>query len=113
MCAATPVGVARFLSWVVAVRALAPDAALVIAVNRAPRARFRRGELFDELTRSLPPVQVTFLGEDRRVTDAMWDGRLVGGGPFARGAIALASAVRAALARGRVATPLVAMEAAS
>ena len=86
VCAATPVGVARFLSWAVQVRSLAPDATLVVAVNRAPLARYRRGELFDELTRSLPPVHVAFLAEDRRVTDATWDGRLVRPGPFTRGA---------------------------
>ncbi len=113
VCAATPVGVARFLSWVVQARSLAPDATLIVAVNRAPIARFRRGELFDELTRSLPPVDVVFLAEDRRVTDAIWDGRLVGSGPFTRGANALASSVRAAPRRGRTTEPRHAMEVAS
>ena len=113
VCAATPVGAARFLSWAVQVRVLAPEATLVVAVNRAPLARYRRGELFDELTRSLPPVHVAFLAEDRRVTDAMWDGRLVRPGPFTRGAGALAGAVRAAPRRGRTTEPLGAMEVAS
>jgi hypothetical protein len=53
-------------------------------MNRAPSSRFRRGELFEELTRSLPPVHVEFLADDRRVTDAVWDGRLARTGPFAR-----------------------------
>jgi MinD-like ATPase involved in chromosome partitioning or flagellar assembly len=113
VCAATPVGAARFLSWAVQARALAPDATLVVAVNRAPLARYRRGELFEELTRSLPPVHIAFLAEDRRVTDAMWDGRLVRTGPFTRGASALARAVRTAPRRGRTSGSAGAMEMAS
>jgi MinD superfamily P-loop ATPase len=84
VCAATPVGVTRLLSWFVEARRLAADVPIVVAVNRAPMSRFRRGELFAEVTRSLPPLHVEFLADDRRVTDAVWDGRLARTGPFTR-----------------------------
>ncbi len=96
VCAATPVGVVQFLSWAVQVRSLAPDASLVVAVNRAPLARvpawraLRRAHTF-----TAARSDVAFLAEDRRVTDAMWDGRLVRSGPFTRGVSVLATAVRA------------------
>ena len=70
VCSATPVGLTRFLSWVVDVRTLAPEAKIVVAMNRAPAARFRRGELYDELARSLPSTPIVFLGDDARVADA-------------------------------------------
>ena len=57
VCAATPVGVARFLSWAVQVRSLAPDATLVVAVNRgAARALPAWGALrrADALTAARP-----------------------------------------------------------
>ena len=53
VCDASPHGVARLLAWAVEVRALAGDAPVVVVVNRAPAARFRRGELYDEITDSL------------------------------------------------------------
>ena len=75
VCPATPVGIARFLTWVVEARRLAPFVPMVVAVNRAPSSRFRRGEIYEELTRSLPPAPIEFLADDRRVTDAAWLGR--------------------------------------
>jgi MinD-like ATPase involved in chromosome partitioning or flagellar assembly len=84
VCAATPVGVTRFLSWAVEVIRLAPERPVLIAVNRVGKSRFRRGEIYEELTRSLPRVPVEFLGEDARVGDAAWDGTLVRTGPFTR-----------------------------
>ena len=76
VCPATPVGITRFLSWIVEARRLAPFVPVVVAVNRAPSSRFRRGEIYEELTRSLPPFLIEFIADDRRVTDAAWDGRL-------------------------------------
>jgi MinD-like ATPase involved in chromosome partitioning or flagellar assembly len=113
VCAATPVGVARFLSWAVQLRTVAPEATLVVAVNRAPAARYRRGELYDELTRSLPPVEVVFLADDRRVTEAMWDGKLVRPGAFTRSASTLAGVVRTAPRRGRATAEAAVMDVAS
>ena len=81
VCPATPVGITRFLSWIVEARRLAPFVPVVVAVNRAPSSRFRRGELYEELTRSLPPCLIEFIADDRRVTDAAWDGRLVANRP--------------------------------
>jgi hypothetical protein len=101
VASATPLGVARFLSWAVELRAVAPEAALVVAVNRAPASRFRRGELFEELTRSLPAVGVAFVSEDRKVVQAAWDGTFVRAGAFTRGVGALAEVVEQARASRR------------
>ena len=95
VCVATPLGVARFLSWVADARVLATETPIVVAVNRAPAARFRRGELYHEIVRSLPSWEVVFVADDRRVTDAVWDGRLVAPGPFTRGVARIAELVRA------------------
>ena len=56
VCDSSPHGVARFLGWSVEALALAPRASFLVAVNRAPGARFRRGELHDEITTSLASV---------------------------------------------------------
>jgi MinD-like ATPase involved in chromosome partitioning or flagellar assembly len=98
VCAATPVGITRFLSWIVEVRRLAPFVPIVVAVNRAPSSRFRRGEIYEELTRSLPPFLIEFVADDRRVTEAAWDGRFARTGPFTR-AVARLGAAALAVAR--------------
>ncbi len=84
VCDPSPHGVARLLAWSVEALALAPDAALLVVVNRAPDARFRRGELFEELSRSLPFCDVRFVPTDRRVADGAWAGTPVAKGPFTR-----------------------------
>ena len=84
VCTASPVGVYRFLSWAVDLHTLAPETPLLVVVNRAAKSRFRRGELFEELTRTVPAAGVVFAAEDARVTDAAWDGRLAPKGAFAR-----------------------------
>ena len=99
VCPATPVGIARFLTWVIEARRLAPFVPMIVAVNRAPSSRFRRGEIYEELTRSLPPAPIEFLADDRRVTDAVWLGGLAGTGPFAR-AIARVAELVAQIPRG-------------
>jgi hypothetical protein len=101
VCSATPVGVTRFLSWYVEATRLAPSVPVVVAVNRAPSARFRRGELYEELTRSLPPVHVEFLADDARVTEAAWDGGLARRGPFQRAVARLGAVVRDLPGRAR------------
>jgi MinD-like ATPase involved in chromosome partitioning or flagellar assembly len=84
VCSATPLGVARFLTWAVEAIRLAPDTELIVAVNRAAKSRFRRGELYGELTRSLPVADVEFVTDDGRVADAAWAGTPVPAGPFTR-----------------------------
>jgi CO dehydrogenase nickel-insertion accessory protein CooC1 len=84
VCDPSPHGLARLLSWLVEAIALAPSAAVLVIVNRAPAARFRRGELFDEITNSLPAVKVAFVPPDNRVGDAAWNGATVGRGSFTR-----------------------------
>ena len=43
-------------------------------VNRAPDARFRRREIFAELTSTVPHVDVVFVPHDGKVAEAAWDG---------------------------------------
>jgi MinD-like ATPase involved in chromosome partitioning or flagellar assembly len=84
VCDASPVGITRLLAWTVEVRALAPLTPIVVAVNRAPSASFRRGELYDEITSSLDVIDVGFVGVDSRVVGAAWEGRTVARGRFTR-----------------------------
>jgi MinD-like ATPase involved in chromosome partitioning or flagellar assembly len=87
--APTPLGVARSAQLL---RGLGTSAT-VVAVNRAPRDRFRVGELQRELA-TLPGVAaVCVIPEDRRVATAAWDGVVVGEGPFVRAVESLAAAV--------------------
>lgn len=82
--APTPVGVARLLTWAAEVRALAPVTPVCLIVNRAPRGRFKRGELATEIRRTIGVSVLAFVPADRRVEQAAWDGTTVGTGPFTR-----------------------------
>lgn len=82
--APTPVGVARLLAWTADVRSVAPLAPLHLAVNRTPPGRFKRGELAQEIRRTVHVRSLVFLPEDTRVERAAWDGRVVASGPFTR-----------------------------
>jgi MinD superfamily P-loop ATPase len=84
VCDASPPGVGRLLGWAVEVFALAPHVPLLVAVNRAPAARFRRAELYEEITTSLPTIGVVFIPNDARVGDAAWNGTTVHRGGFTR-----------------------------
>jgi MinD-like ATPase involved in chromosome partitioning or flagellar assembly len=84
VCNASPHGIARLLGWAVEAFALAPTASFFVVVNRAPGARFRRGELYEEITTSLPNVDVGFVPSDARVVDAAWNGTTVARGGFTR-----------------------------
>lgn len=95
VCDASPVGVARLLAWIVEARGLAPSTPIVVAVNRAPSAAFRRGELYDEISSSIDVLEVAFVGVDSRVVDAAWDGRPVARGRFTRTVSRLAKVVMA------------------
>jgi len=93
VCDPAPHALARFLAWSVEAHALAPTAHFVVVVNRSPRARFRRGELYEEITNSLPVVDVVFVPSDRRVVDAAWNGTPVSRGAFTRAVAELARQV--------------------
>ena len=77
--AADPSGVARLLTWRARVTELSVGAPVWLAVNRAPRDRYRRAQLVTELG---PDERVTFLPDDDRVTSSAWNGTLVPLGPF-------------------------------
>jgi MinD-like ATPase involved in chromosome partitioning or flagellar assembly len=93
VCDASPVGIARLLAWIVEARGLAPATPVVVAVNRAPSAAFRRGELYDEIASSIDVADIAFVGVDPRVVDAAWDGRPVARGRFTRTISRLAQVV--------------------
>jgi hypothetical protein len=57
---------------------------MVVVVNRAPSAAFRRGELYDEITSSVDILEVAFVGLDAKVADAAWAGTPVARGRFTR-----------------------------
>jgi Mrp family chromosome partitioning ATPase len=84
VCDSSPHGVGRFLGWSVEALALAPNASVLVVVNHAPGARFRRGELLEEITTSLPVDDVAFVPADGRVGDAAWNGTAVRRGSFTR-----------------------------
>jgi hypothetical protein len=94
VCDASPVGVARLLTWIVDARRLAPATPLTVVVNRAPKSVFRRGELFDEITASAGSVEAVFVGFDARVGDAAWAGSAVARGRFTRAIEPLRAIVR-------------------
>lgn len=79
--AATPVGVARLLEWVAGVHDLRAGA-VDLLVNRAPRGRFRRGEIIDELGRLPRLASLAFLADDPAVGAAAWAGTLTPRGRF-------------------------------
>jgi MinD superfamily P-loop ATPase len=93
VCDASPTGVGRLLAWIVDARSIAPAIPFFAVVNRAPNARFRRGELFEELTTTAPLHDVTFVPADARVSDAAWNGTAVGRGSFTRAVSSLAEQV--------------------
>jgi MinD-like ATPase involved in chromosome partitioning or flagellar assembly len=84
VCDASPHGITRLLAWVVYARGLAVETPMVVVVNRAPAARFRRGELYEEITASLGVREVVFAPYDTRVRDAAWKGAPVGSSAFTR-----------------------------
>jgi MinD-like ATPase involved in chromosome partitioning or flagellar assembly len=99
VCLATPIGISRLLAWIADARAMAPEAVVTVVVNRAPRDRYRRAELTQEIVRSFEPTGLFFLPEDRRVAAAVWEGRLVARGPFRRGVRRLAGALTGGVSR--------------
>ena len=89
----TPVGVARLLTWLTDVGALAPEADACAVVNRAPSDGFRRREIAAEISRALPVVPTYFVPPDPRVERAVWDGDHVRRGAFTKAVGVLLSEV--------------------
>ncbi len=90
---ASPLGLARTLEWAAEARALAASTPVHVALNRAPRAAFKRGELVSELARTFPAAGIHLLPDDPRVAAAAWAGAPVGSGAFLRSVAPLADAV--------------------
>jgi MinD-like ATPase involved in chromosome partitioning or flagellar assembly len=93
VCDGSPHGLARLLGWIVDAQALAPETPTIVVVNRAPAARFRRGEIYEEITGSAPVDGVVFVPADSRVADAAWNGTPVVRSAFTRAVLGLADAV--------------------
>lgn len=97
----TPLGVLRLLDWAAASAGMTAEMTngtgrYSVVVNRAPRDKFRRDELHHQLTENLPAeqvAQITFLPEDRAVSDAVWNASPVGRGRFATEVASLACQV--------------------
>jgi MinD-like ATPase involved in chromosome partitioning or flagellar assembly len=96
---ATPVGVARLISWIAEVVVLAPGAPVHLVVNKVPASRFVRGEVESEILRNYAPASLHLLPVDAAVEKAAWRGELVGQGPFTRGVEGLANVALARSAR--------------
>ncbi len=92
VAAPTPVGVARLLEWFSEVRALTA-APVHVVFNRAPASRFKRGELTEEVARTVAPAGVWFVPSDGRVEAAAWSGKLPTTGPFTRAVAGIAPAL--------------------
>jgi MinD superfamily P-loop ATPase len=101
VCDASPTGIGRLLSWIVDARTIAPSTPFFAVVNRAPSARFRRGEVFEELTTTVPLHDVAFVPTDARVAEASWNGTTVARGGFTRAVSSLAEKVLAQCRRAR------------
>ena len=90
----TPIGLARLLDWIAAVRDIAPDLPVHVAINRAPKASYTQGELQAELVRSYVPASLTFIPDDRKVEAAAWEGESVPSGSFQKGIQQLGEALQ-------------------
>jgi MinD-like ATPase involved in chromosome partitioning or flagellar assembly len=84
VAAPTPVGIARLLDWLAAMRDLAPRRAAHIVVNKAPDGEYARNEIAAEIRRTYVPASLSFVPFDPRVEAATWRGELVKPGPFTK-----------------------------
>lgn len=78
-----PVSISRLILWIGRVADLNQPGPISLLVNRAPRSRYKRAEVAQELGRVLGP-DVMFLAHDREVEEAAWSGRVVSSGSFYR-----------------------------
>jgi MinD-like ATPase involved in chromosome partitioning or flagellar assembly len=88
---ATPVGVARLISWIAEVVVLAPGIPVHLVVNKVPASRFVRSEVEAEILRNYAPASLHLLPLDAAVEKAAWRGELVAHGPFTRAVEGLAN----------------------
>ena len=96
---ATPVGVARLVSWIADVVVLAPGKPVHLVVNKVPASRFVRAEVEAEILRNYAPASLHLLPLDAAVEKAAWRGELVAQGPFTRAVEDLANAALARASR--------------
>jgi len=82
--AATPVGVIRLVEWVALVEPYVDGVPVHLVMNRASNVRARRAELASELLASGRAASLTFIPQDPRVEDAVWDAGIPERGAFAR-----------------------------
>lgn len=78
---ASPVGVTRLLDWI-AMHGGRSRVRFDVIVNRAPRDRYRRAELVEEITRTYRPRSLALIPFDPGVEEAGWEGAVVGRGRF-------------------------------
>lgn len=78
---ASPVGVTRLLDWI-AVHGAVSRVRFDVIVNRAPRDRYRRAELVEEITRTYRPRSLALIPFDPAVEEAGWEGTVVGRSRF-------------------------------
>lgn len=84
VCAGTRSGALRLFDWSASAAELV-DGAVTLAVNRAPRDGFRRGELVEQITTTLPAHlcrDIEFLPLDPRLAAADWEAAPPTDGPF-------------------------------
>jgi cellulose biosynthesis protein BcsQ len=86
----SPVSVSRLASWYLQARDLNPSAVATVVVNRAPRSKYRRAELKQEIERATGVRDIGFLPEDPQLRSASWSGEQVSGGRFYRASKRLA-----------------------
>ncbi|MDF1597375.1 MAG: hypothetical protein P1T08_14955 [Acidimicrobiia bacterium] len=85
----TPVGVARLIEWLADAASLVEQATVHCVFNRIGRSSFQQREVAIEFTRSYQPATLSFVPEDRRVSDAGWAGEAVPIGPYSKAVMAL------------------------
>jgi MinD-like ATPase involved in chromosome partitioning or flagellar assembly len=84
VCNGTRSGALRLFDWAASAAELV-DSAVTLAVNRAPREGFRRGELVDQIITTLPAQlcgDIEFIPPDPRLAAADWEAAPPTDGPF-------------------------------
>jgi hypothetical protein len=84
VCNATRSGILRLFDWAASAAELVAGS-VTLAVNRAPREEFRRGQLVDQLRANLPAGLVgdaELVPPDGRLAAADWEAAPPGAGPF-------------------------------
>ncbi|MGH2770452.1 MAG: AAA family ATPase [Actinomycetota bacterium] len=82
--AASPVGVARLLSWIAEAAPVAAARPIHVVVNKAPVSKFIRAELDHEIRRTYAMASLHFVPFDAAVETAAWRGEVVAAGPFVK-----------------------------